>query len=27
MLHGDALVPTLHGLPFFHKPPLLYWLT
>lgn len=26
MLHGDALVPTLNGLPFFHKPPLLYGL-
>ncbi len=26
MLRGDALVPTLDGLPFFHKPPLLYWL-
>ena len=26
MLHGDALVPTLNGLPFFHKPPLMYWL-
>jgi 4-amino-4-deoxy-L-arabinose transferase-like glycosyltransferase len=26
MLHGDALLPTLDGLPFFHKPPLLYWL-
>jgi 4-amino-4-deoxy-L-arabinose transferase-like glycosyltransferase len=26
MLHGDRLVPTLDGLPFFHKPPLLYWL-
>ncbi len=26
MLHGSALVPTLDGLPFFHKPPLLYWL-
>ncbi len=26
MLHGDALVPTLHGVPFFHKPPLMYWL-
>lgn len=26
MLHGDLLVPTLNGLPFFHKPPLLYWL-
>src|SRR3954469_18814233 len=25
MLRGDALVPTLNGLPFFHKPPLLYW--
>ncbi|HWH83954.1 MAG TPA: glycosyltransferase family 39 protein [Burkholderiaceae bacterium] len=23
---GDALVPTLDGLPFFHKPPLFYWL-
>lgn len=23
---GDGLVPTLNGLPFFHKPPLLYWL-
>jgi 4-amino-4-deoxy-L-arabinose transferase-like glycosyltransferase len=23
--HG-ALVPTLDGLPFFHKPPLFYWL-
>src|SRR6059058_3325872 len=22
MLHGDALVPKLDGLPFFHKPPL-----
>ena len=26
MLLGDGLVPTLAGLPFFHKPPLLYWL-
>jgi 4-amino-4-deoxy-L-arabinose transferase-like glycosyltransferase len=26
MLHGNLLVPTLNGLPFFHKPPLLYWL-
>ena len=26
MLLGDGLVPTLNGLPFFHKPPLLYWL-
>jgi len=26
MLAGDGLVPTLDGLPFFHKPPLLYWL-
>ncbi len=26
MAHGDALVPTLNGLPFFHKPPLFYWL-
>jgi 4-amino-4-deoxy-L-arabinose transferase-like glycosyltransferase len=26
MLHGSWLVPTLDGLPFFHKPPLLYWL-
>jgi len=23
---GDGLVPLLNGLPFFHKPPLLYWL-
>jgi 4-amino-4-deoxy-L-arabinose transferase-like glycosyltransferase len=28
MLHArDWLVPTLDGLPFFHKPPLWYWLT
>jgi len=24
---GDWLVPTQNGLPFFHKPPLFYWLT
>lgn len=24
---GDPLVPRLDGLPFFHKPPLFYWLT
>lgn len=24
---GHWLVPTLDGLPFFHKPPLFYWLT
>lgn len=24
---GDWLTPTLNGLPFFHKPPLFYWLT
>ena len=24
---GDWLVPTENGLPFFHKPPLFYWLT
>ena len=28
MLHsGDWLVPRLDGLPFFHKPPLFYWLS
>ncbi len=26
MWHADWLVPTLDGLPFFHKPPLFYWL-
>lgn len=26
MLHGSWLEPTLDGLPYFHKPPLLYWL-
>ena len=25
-LSGDWLVPRLNGIPFFHKPPLLYWL-
>ena len=24
---GDWMVPTLNGLPFFHKPPLYYWIT
>jgi len=24
---GDWSVPTLAGLPFFHKPPLFYWIT
>lgn len=24
---GDWLVPRLNGLPFFHKPPLLHWLS
>jgi len=24
---GDWLVPTLNGMPFFHKPPLFYWIT
>ena len=24
---GDWMVPTQDGLPFFHKPPLFYWLT
>ncbi|MGM9485401.1 ArnT family glycosyltransferase [Roseateles sp. NT4] len=23
---GDWLTPTLYGLPYFHKPPLMYWL-
>jgi 4-amino-4-deoxy-L-arabinose transferase-like glycosyltransferase len=25
MLRGSSMVPTLNGLPFFHKPPLFYW--
>ncbi len=24
---GDWLTPTLNGLPYFHKPPLMYWVT
>ena len=24
---GDWITPTLDGLPFFHKPPLFYWIT
>ena len=24
---GDWIIPTLNGLPFFHKPPLFYWIT
>ncbi|WP_370679265.1 ArnT family glycosyltransferase [Comamonas sp. GB3 AK4-5] len=24
---GDWLTPSLNGLPFFHKPPLFYWVT
>jgi 4-amino-4-deoxy-L-arabinose transferase-like glycosyltransferase len=24
---GDWLVPTMNNLPFFHKPPLFYWIT
>jgi len=27
MRSGDWLVPTLNGLPYFHKPPLFYWVT
>ncbi len=28
MMHsGDWLTPTIDGLPFFHKPPLFYWIT
>ncbi|MDB6000531.1 MAG: glycosyl transferase family 39, partial [Rhizobacter sp.] len=28
MVHsGNWLTPTLDGLPFFHKPPLFYWIT
>ncbi len=26
LTHGQFWVPMLNGLPFFHKPPLLYWL-
>ena len=26
LVSGDGLVQRLNGLPFFHKPPLLYWL-
>lgn len=26
MLVGDGITPTLDGLPFFHKPPLTYWI-
>ena len=26
MLQHDVLVPTLLGLPYFHKPPLMYWI-
>ena len=26
LVSGDWLVPRLNGIPFFHKPPLLYWL-
>ena len=24
---GNWLVPTLDGLPYFHKPPLFYWIS
>ena len=24
---GDWMTPTLNGLPYFHKPPMFYWLT
>ncbi len=27
LLNQDFSTPTLNGLPFFHKPPLFYWLT
>jgi len=27
LISGDWLVPRLDGLPFFHKPPLFYWLS
>lgn len=26
LVHHDWLTPRLNGLPFFHKPPLLYWI-
>ena len=26
MRSGAWLVPTLNGLPYFHKPPLMYWI-
>ena len=26
VVSGDWLIPRLNGLPFFHKPPLLYWM-
>jgi len=26
MLRGDGLTPLLDGMPFFHKPPLMYWI-
>ena len=26
LITGDWLTPRLNGIPFFHKPPLLYWL-
>lgn len=27
LVSGDYLTPRLDGMPFFHKPPLFYWLT
>ncbi|CAM5787511.1 ArnT family glycosyltransferase [Castellaniella caeni] len=27
LVSGDFLTPRLDGMPFFHKPPLFYWLT
>ncbi len=27
LMSGDYLTPRLDGMPFFHKPPLFYWLT
>ena len=26
LLGGDGITPTLFGLPYFHKPPLMYWI-